>query len=266
MKLLYEIIEINRRYARSINLERDFDIPGSLEGYIPTSRAIDVLQRFIYSSAIPDTNRAWTVTGVYGTGKSAFAHFLISLCGTSGNPARDKAFSILRNNEGTRGLVYEDFVRYLPEEGLLRAVATASSEPVSNTVIKALHRSLSDLTEEAEKSGIDVIKKIKEIYGKILSGYKAGNEEVLNLLKKLAETAGKGIIIILDELGKNLEYSVYNRSINDLYLLQQIAEMPAHKDSPAVFLLCLMHRSFSDYTSGLSESQRNEWGKIHGRF
>lgn len=266
MKLLSDIIEINRRYARSINLERDYDMPDSITGYIPTTRAVDVLQRFIHSCASPKTNRSWTITGVYGTGKSAFAHFLSSLCAASDNPVREKAFSILKSTEGTKGALYNKFEENIPKRGILRALATASSEPISNTIIKALNRSLLDLPHKTQKSGKAVLNQMKEAHEKILHGYKASNDEALNLLKSLAEISESGILIIIDEMGKNLEYSVYNQSINDLYLLQQISELPSRKGSSAVFLLCLMHRSFSDYASTLSQSQRNEWGKIHGRF
>jgi hypothetical protein len=41
MLALSEFVTIKRRYSRSVNLERDFEIPDSLIGYILTSRAID---------------------------------------------------------------------------------------------------------------------------------------------------------------------------------------------------------------------------------
>jgi len=46
---LADFLSINRRYARSINLERDFDVPEAVEGYILTDRALDALQRMVAS-------------------------------------------------------------------------------------------------------------------------------------------------------------------------------------------------------------------------
>jgi len=36
---LSQYISLNRRYSRSVNLERDLEIPSSLEGYVLTDRA-----------------------------------------------------------------------------------------------------------------------------------------------------------------------------------------------------------------------------------
>jgi hypothetical protein len=54
--------------------------------------------------------------------------------------------------------------------------------------------------------------------------------------------------------------------MDDLYLLQQIAELPSNKDGYNVFIFGLLHQSFIDYAHGLASAQRNEWAKIQGRF
>lgn len=84
---LSEMIYVNRRYNRSINLERDIGDPDSLEGYIPTERAVSALHRILRDVGTQRKRaRAWTLTGVYGTGKSAFAHFLTALLGRDPMP------------------------------------------------------------------------------------------------------------------------------------------------------------------------------------
>ena len=95
---LAEFLAVNRRYARSINLERDFDAPDAVEGYILTDRAVDALRRILASMFGRKRTTAWTLTGVYGTGKSAFAHFLTSLFGPVDSPARQLALDIARNS------------------------------------------------------------------------------------------------------------------------------------------------------------------------
>ncbi|MGB7439784.1 MAG: hypothetical protein WA919_01835 [Coleofasciculaceae cyanobacterium] len=77
---LSQYFSLNRRYSRSINLERDLEQVEALEGYVPTERSVDSLRRILAGFKSEQTNRAWTLTSVYGTGKSAFAHYLISLC------------------------------------------------------------------------------------------------------------------------------------------------------------------------------------------
>jgi hypothetical protein len=88
---------------------------------------------------------------------------------------------------------------------------------------------------------------------------------VIDCIREVSRVTGTGIVIIIDELGKNLEYATQNLNHNDLYLLQQIAEMGTEKGNP-VFLFGLLHQAFSDYAGALNLSQRNEWGKIQGRF
>src|SRR5690606_35307846 len=54
--------------------------------------------------------------------------------------------------------------------------------------------------------------------------------------------------------------------MDDLYLLQQIAEMPPNRDGFNVTIFGLLHQSFIDYAHGIVSAQRNEWAKIQGRF
>ena len=75
MTALSNYFSLHRRYHRSVNLERDFDQPDAVEGYVLTERSLDALQRMMTAFADPKAHRAWTLIGVYGTGKSAFANY-----------------------------------------------------------------------------------------------------------------------------------------------------------------------------------------------
>ena len=77
---LSQYFSLSRRYSRSINIDRDLQQHSALEGYIFTEKAVEVLKRILAGLTNPESNRAWTLTGVYGTGKSAFAHYLASVC------------------------------------------------------------------------------------------------------------------------------------------------------------------------------------------
>ena len=265
MPLLSDQIKLKRRYSRSINLERDLELVDSVFGYIPTTRAIDCLERFLKSLSYANTNRAWTITGLYGTGKSAFAHFLASLCATSEHEMKINAFQILEEGSPTEKLIGEQLKSKLPEEGLVRAIATATYEPVSNTIIKALFRGVYLFYKE-KKQKPDIFRKLEDLMGEIAKGEKISNQKVLDLLKDVAETSHTGVLLIIDELGKNLEFATHNQTSGDLFLLQQIAELPADNKNPKIFIIGLLHRAFSDYSHNLTIIQRNEWAKIQGRF
>src|ERR1035438_10915411 len=71
--------DIHSRYIRSVNLERDFADPTSLEGYVLTPELKQMLTRIESGLSSASTQRAWRITGDYGAGKSSFALLLAQL-------------------------------------------------------------------------------------------------------------------------------------------------------------------------------------------
>ncbi|KKL61036.1 hypothetical protein LCGC14_2199360, partial [marine sediment metagenome] len=132
---LFDQIKVKRRYTRSVNLERDLEVADSVNGYIITPKTLKLIDRFIESLTTPNATRAWTVTGVYGTGKSAFAHFLASLCSAKNDEIKKNAVKILnasRSNSSSK------LTRKLSSKGLLKAVVTAQREPIAHSLIRGL--------------------------------------------------------------------------------------------------------------------------------
>ena len=77
---LAQIVDVSPRFARSVSLLKDWDREDSLEGYILTPRGRSVLGQLVESIAGESPTRAWTLTGPYGTGKSAFASLQHKSC------------------------------------------------------------------------------------------------------------------------------------------------------------------------------------------
>ena len=73
------------------------------------------------------------------------------------------------------------------------------------------------------------------------------------------------MLIVVDELGKNLEFAAEHAG-NDLYLLQQLAERVSSRSDFSGGVLTLAHLAFEDYLVGAGDARRREWRKIHGRF
>ena len=71
-------ITVNAHYTRSVNLERDANSAGVVQGYIPTTLALKTLDRMVEAMASGAVPRAWTLIGPYGSGKSSFAASLLS--------------------------------------------------------------------------------------------------------------------------------------------------------------------------------------------
>ncbi len=254
-KPLSEYFTISRRFARSINLERDFDLEDALKGYILTSRSIEALEYILIDSENSDITRATTITSVYGTGKSAFANFLGSLCAAEGSPVREMAFDIAQKSLDSSQ--FQALRDNIPKHGFLRAIATAQREPLSHTIIRALGLAFN------KSSAIG--KKLDHFSIQISNGKTVDNSDVLSLLKEVLKTVKKPLILVIDELGKSLEFAVLRQRNDDLYLLQQIAELKLNK-SQGFYFVGMLHQSFADYGHSLATVQRNEWSKIQGRF
>ena len=261
MNNLAQYISINRRYSRSVNLERDTLEADSVLGYIPTAKSAETIERVLTALVTPRSTSAWTLTGVYGTGKSSLAHILSTLCGPRNKRIYRNAQTIVK--ESRRFTIdISKLLKRIPANGLIRAIATAQREPIANTIIKALSFGISQYPFKGRRPA--VVKRIEALRKKAVRGATVPNAVALKCLQELATKSH--VLLIIDELGKNLEYAANNHLHDDLYLLQQIAELPSGPKDPRVFFIGLLHQAFSEYSNYLTMAQRNEWGKIQGRF
>lgn len=89
-------------------------------------------------------------------------------------------------------------------------------------------------------------------------------DKLNNLYQKL-KRQGKMLVIAIDEFGKALEHAAKNDPEKELYFLQQLAEY-ANAPQRNILLITSLHQNFGAYASRLSQTQRNEWVKVKGRF
>lgn len=79
------------------------------------------------------------------------------------------------------------------------------------------------------------------------------------------ENKNKVLFIFIDEFGKFLEYASQNNPEDELYFLQQLAEFcnnPKHN----IVLITTVHQSLESYAYSLTNTQKQEWIKVKGRF
>src|SRR5882757_5940229 len=74
-----KLLNIQRRFLRSTQLERDFHDPAALQGYVITTQTRQSFNRIAEGLDIKSGQRAWRITGDYGSGKSSFALLLAQL-------------------------------------------------------------------------------------------------------------------------------------------------------------------------------------------
>ena len=87
----------------------------------------------------------------------------------------------------------------------------------------------------------------------------------LNTYYQSLQKKNKFLVIVVDEFGKILEHAANNNPEKELYFLQKLSEF-VNVPSRNIILLTTLHQNFSSYAAKLTETQRNEWHKIKGRF
>src|SRR4051812_24013242 len=100
-KTLADQLTARPRFARSANLERDAASLEPLDGYLLTSRALDVIDRLATAAAIGPSGGAWSVTGPYGSGKSSLGLLIDALFGPHDDGVYSRAIDLL--NETSPG-------------------------------------------------------------------------------------------------------------------------------------------------------------------
>lgn len=89
-------------------------------------------------------------------------------------------------------------------------------------------------------------------------------EGLSSYYKKLS-SENKGLLFVVDEFGKFLEYASANKPEKELYTIQRLAEFINDPNKNIIFITTL-HQGFDAYRSRLDEKARNEWEKVKGRF
>ncbi|MDJ1182803.1 hypothetical protein [Roseofilum casamattae] len=261
---LSNYFQVYRRYYRSVNLERDIEKYEAIEGYIITERSASILERFLLTLSQEKSHRYWTLTGVYGSGKSAFAHYVAGLCHPKNSAIQTEAIAIAREAFEENSSVMEAIAQ-LPDSGLAIAVATGRSEPLSWTIARALASGAERFWRESNEKP-QILMQLNDWKSEAdEGGCQVSDRQIIQALKEVAAEANTHLLLILDELGKNLEFASYNKGGRDLYLLQQIAELQSHREQH-IYFFGLLHQSFAGYGDRLSGSEQNEWIKIQGRF
>ena len=259
-----DIFNIKRRFLRLANLERDFRDPSALDGYVVTRHVEESISRINTGLDRKSGQRAWRVTGGYGTGKSSFALLLAQLYARKEAEFPPQLRRIL-----------EEPISQIKRSGLqfLPVLVTGSREPLGTSLARAIARSLSDpvvLTSLGVRRG--KFQSADRAAALVAKRTPVDDAQVLDLITAVhAELAEKeaagGMLIVLDELGKFLEYAALHPGAQDVFLLQQLAELAARSASDApLFLVGLLHQGFSAYADLLSPSGQREWEKVAGRF
>lgn len=255
-RTLADAIRIRTNFARSVNIERDSrEWLSDQARYIFTPLARQTLGQVVDAILSPHGTRSWTITGPYGTGKSAFALALVQLLGRHGPASSLFKEVVLQDPELASGLakVHEYGYDFLP----------VLISGLRDSLVPALHAGLESAVQEAvrqtgSEEGLALLDRIRSADCQNAAGVCALFEQAAKLWN--------GLIVIIDELGKFLEYVAQRPDRGDVFVLQLLAEGAARSGTPPLLLFTVLHQSFSRYSSHLTQTQREEFGKVQGRF
>ncbi|MGO2159105.1 MAG: hypothetical protein ACTH4J_01370 [Vibrio toranzoniae] len=243
MSNLKEHINVNIRFQRSTRIDSDLDLNGEFfNGFVFHGTAENTL-RTIAEGYQQSNRKTYTVTGPYGTGKSTVALLLAGLL-SSEKKLRSVASEVVKPKFSA--LFYEK----IPVVNGWFVVKTVCS---FESPITALWTSI---VTEADAHNIDISHIVAPVDEK--SFFVAFNKVTKSVEKSL-----DGIVILFDEMGKSLEY--LNSKHLDLQFFQDLAEKTTRKDFPVLFL-GFLHQAFAEYARGQSQSIKEGWAKVQGRY
>ncbi|HSI44486.1 MAG TPA: hypothetical protein VK949_09105 [Methylotenera sp.] len=254
MTNIIDILDLSDSRSRSVSLERDIYNGNTVEGYLPTTNSLSALKRIIETLGNGGAQRAWRLVGPYGSGKSAFGLWLSQLL--AGKNFYPKAAEILINAKRDIAVDVAESNRF----GLAVVGSRCSfGYALATSILKAIehHGFKSDFGND-----IDFIQKT----------YKSSplnsvcDSMLTDFLHTTIANGYAGLTLIIDEVGKFVEYAALYPHEADLIPLQQISEVACKQDDDRIVVIALLHQHFASYAAGVGKVLNDEWQKISSRF
>jgi hypothetical protein len=259
---LRQIVTVRSRFTRSVSLHRDWERGDALEGYVLTPAGREILDRLASSVRGESPTRAWSLTGPYGSGKSAFALFASQVLGGQGT-AGDQARAEVKGQDAQ---LWKRLTQGKAQGLLCPILVTGSREPLETALVRGVTQALSHCAGRRPRS---LAKHLEALSARSLFG--ASTSTVVDLFEETIKfvtnpgTGYQGVLLVIDELGKFLEYAAGHPDDGDVFVLQSLAEAAARSEK-SFLLLTILHQAIDRYTALISPGRRQEWAKVQGRF
>jgi len=262
---LDNVFSVNSQFQRSINIVSDFDNKNILDSFILTPLSVKVAARLLSGMSDQNNQSAWTITGPYGAGKSASLLLIMQLLG-------QKDTKTLRWKLHHFAPDLEDQIRKVlpgwPNTTALIIPLIGTRESVAATFLRGIYKAFSQLNLPDFSNELDKLEIVLASYN---DGRMINEIELIQTFSTCIEKLEKSdlthsnVIIVLDELGKSLEFATQNIGQNDIGVLQLFAEL-ANRSHGQLSLITVLHQAFDRYAETLNPIQQQEWSKVQGRF
>lgn len=239
-------VRVRGRFQRSVQLARDWKSGQGLENYLLTPTARRIAKRVVDGLLEPAGPRTWSITGPYGTGKSAFALFLTDLL-SSEEPRHPEATQLREELDSA-------------QNSLLPVLIVGQRGALKPALLGALAETFSSIDEEFSAELLGKLEHVEEVEDSAVA-------ELFERASEAADNAGRdGLLVVVDEFGKFLEYAALHPQHEDLFVMQHLAEA-AERGAHPIALLTMLHTAFAEYLQPSSDATRRaEWSKVQGRF
>ena len=247
---LSDFVTPRARYARSVHLERD----GAAFSYAPTNA--DAAPRFHFTPSIREalaalalalqtpSERAIQLIGPYGAGKSAFAVFLADLLQKS-----ESAHQLLRVHDA------ELAAQFAIERPFLVVKIVGARAALAPALLGALQNALE---QNAPAIGAQL--------QNVTPDPRAVADAFGAAARLLCQHDFGGVTVIIDELGKFLEFAALHPQQSDVFALQELAESAARSGETPLLVLGMSHQNPAAYAQKLARAQQTDWEKVAQRF
>lgn len=192
---------------------------------------------------------AFTLTGPYGGGKSTFAVLLSGLL-SSDEKIKKTAEDLLSKN--TLNRFRKSFNSQ--KNGWVVIKVVSDSDDYITSLHSAMKNAINDFWGKRAPKEISNLSKPRS-YNTLIKQFE--------LVSNYAVKKGGGLIILYDELGKVFENAANNNT--DVYFFQVLGENFNRSKNPCVFL-GILHQAFQEYAKNTTQTIRDDWAKIQGRF
>ncbi|GAB4111778.1 MAG: hypothetical protein Fur005_06550 [Roseiflexaceae bacterium] len=253
------LLQVAARFTRAIHIQRDFhDLRHRLDGYQVTPLVHQTAGRVLQQLVTPSRERAFSVIGSFGTGKSAFGLFLAHF---------------LQRREGSRrqlldslGVADPDQLLPLNAPTLLAVLVPGNNASLRHAILQQLRAALND--SHLSSAALDPLR--QQIDAACVSAALEPSQ-VADLLETSARQLRAhghfhGILVLIDELGQFLDYAARQEEERDLFVLQSLAEAAARSGDTPIAVVTILHQAFERYSLHAGMTKRAEWDKVHGRF
>ncbi len=266
--LISELVWPEEAYARSANIELDYRDPDGLPEFKFTPKSMRLLADVLDSRGEGRRDRAWSIVGPYGSGKSLFTLFLLQMLSRSSKPWLGKCRAQLELSnpslyERTQREVESPGVRYIP------VILQGSNVPLDLALCQGLYQAATDPNGDTSWTSSSFLTSLKVNLQTLEAGVVDSSRtvELFEQAADLAKIGGyQGLLVAVDEFGKFLERSAWQGELQDIISAQYLAELASGSQDPKLLFFVLVHQGFQHYAISLSQKQSLEWAKIQGRF